>query len=171
MASFRSGMLRARGSAHAATFRFRDRVRGGTRPGIGVLVRGRRGGFFKKLFKAVGKVAKVVAPVVTAVVKTAASHTVVGKIATAVSKVKKRIPAGVRTSVKNALPGSGRAGLSAREREEMGASANKSLPSDRPRRRRKAKKAKKGGTAKQRAARARFARAARKGPIRKGARL
>jgi hypothetical protein len=156
--------------------RRRFHATGRFRPGMGVVV-GRRGGFFKKLFKGVAKVAKFVAPAVVAVAKTAASHTVVGKVLSTVAKVKKRTAVGVAAKAYAAakrLPDYG----GEKEARSQGLGRFKGIPAAKrrkmPLRKRKAKgkaKRKGGGTAKQRAARARFAAAARKGRIRKGAKL
>ena len=134
------------------------------RPGIGYVVRGRRGGFFKKLFKGVGKVVKAVAPVVLAVAKTAAKHTVVGRVLTVTAAVKKRIAGGGRPSVKSSSPGWNYGGDKEAKSQGLGRYAKGA-------KRKTTAKRKGGGTAKQRAARARFAKAARKGKIRKGAKL
>jgi len=156
-------------------------IRSIPRPGVGYVVAGRRGGFFKKLFKGVAKVAKVIAPAVVAVARTAAKHTVVGTVVTAVNRVKKLTAAGHA----HANSAAGKASIAAQrgsggfaklggKKYQAGAYAREAKSQGlKPRRKAKRKaKAKRGaGTAKQRAARARFARAAKKGRIKKGARL
>jgi len=144
------------------------------RPGVGYVVSGRRGGFFKKLFKGVAKVAKVIAPAVVAVARTAAKHTLVGTVVTAVNKVKKLTAAGHA----HANSAAGKASIAA----QRGAGTASAAPRAKRAGRRSAKRktrtpAKKAGrskrhvSAKQAAARARFARAAKKGRIKKGAKL
>lgn len=158
----RGTALVQRGSVHSAMFRRRFGRTVAFRPGVGIMIRGRRGGFFKKLFKGVAKVAKFVAPAVVAIAKTAAKHTVVGKVVSVVNLVKKRTAVGAAAlgHKRVALPDSGPG----------------EYPDTRRRKRKtraaKGKKARRGRvSAKQAAARKRFAAAARKGRIRKGARL
>jgi len=175
--AFRSGMaIRGRignlvtrkGSIQSALVRHKQRT--SYRPGVGMIAfRGRRGGFFKKLFKGVKKIVTTVAkvPVVGTVAKAAISSIpVVKAVTTAVNVVKKATASGVSAATAPITPRVDAPAYSSTAQEHaMGAPRRKA--------KRKAKKAKRkgGGTAKQRAARARFARAARKGRIKKGARL
>ena len=152
-------------------------------PGGMYVLRGRRGGFFKSLVKTVRGVVKTITkvPVLGAVAKAAVgSLPIVGQVTTAVNAFKSKTPVGVAASpVGGTPPTSGNAHATA---QSVNARANR-----RPRRRksrmerskkykaevrRRKKRTGKGGvSAKQRAARARFARAAKKGRIRKGQRL
>jgi hypothetical protein len=161
----------APGRAHAPT-----RSAFGRRPG-GVVASFRysrmaRGGFFKDVFKGVKKIVKTVTkvPVIGTIAKAAVgSLPIVGQVTTAVAAFKKKTPVGAAASpVGGVQPSSSVA-------------VNMAANAPAPRRRRKAAKKSKrrkattkrkgGGSAKQRAARARFAAAARKGRIKKGARL
>lgn len=149
------------------------------RPGVGYVMAGRRGGFFKSLVKGIGKVVSTVAkvPVVGTIAKAAiTSLPVVGQVVTAVGAVKKLTASGVAPTMNLA---------------QLSATPGPSTPlaaqvlAGGPRRRKPAKRAKRAkkrkrptqkrassrGTAKQRAARARFARAAKRGRIKKGQRL
>lgn len=144
--------------------------------------RGSRGGLFGSIGKFVKKAVNVVGkvPILSAVAKTVISSVpVLGSVVTAVGAVKAATASGIaatsapRLSI-GAMPGSGPPGI-----------APLNVRLNAPRKRRKAKKrmkattrarrrskpARRGVSAKQRAARARFARAARRGPIRKGQRL
>lgn len=144
-------------------------------PGGMYVLRGRRGGFFKSLVKTVRGVVKTITkvPVLGAVAKAAVgSLPIVGQVTTAVNAFKSKTPVGVAASPVGGVPHT--AGAPPQIAASVNARVNRG-----PRRRRKtkAKKARKaarrkgGGSAKQRAARARFARAAKKGRIRKGQRL
>lgn len=135
-----------------------------------------RGGFFKSLFKGAKKLVKSVTkiPVIGTVAKTAlGSLPIVGQVTTAVNAFKKKTPVGIAAS-----PIGGNPAIAL----NLSANAGNRRPKNRrPKRRPKATRKRKtnktkairkgGGTAKQRAARARFAKAAKKGRIRKGQRL
>jgi hypothetical protein len=140
------------------------------------IVRG-RGGFFGDVFKGVKKVVSVVSkvPVIGAVAKTVVSSVpVLGGVITAVGAIKSAVnpPTVANTGNTTATTGAPPVG-------QPQASTAGAAPS--PRRKRatkakaKARRRKKGassrGSAKQRAARARFARAAKKGRIKKGQKL
>jgi len=132
-----------------------------------------RGGFFKKLFKGVKSVVKAVAkvPVIGAVAKAAVGALpVVGQVVTAVNAFKGKTAVGVAASPVGGVVSPAAVLNSAVNRRTPGTPRRR-----RPKKAKRAKRAKRtgggGGTAKQRAARARFAAAARKGKIRKGARL
>jgi len=170
-----------RGSLQSTIFRRRFETRlQFIRPGSGVM-HGRRGGFFGSVFKGIKSVVTTVAklPVVSTVAKVALSSLPVVKAATtAVGAVKKLTASGATGSVIQASS-TGAQGI-------FSAVPFPSLAASKPKRKRKAKakratkrkakrkakgKRKAGGTAKQRAARARFARAAKKGRIKKGSHL
>jgi hypothetical protein len=132
-----------------------------------------RGGFFKDLVKGVGKVVKTVTriPVIKDLVKVAIGGIpIVGQVVTAVN------------AFKGATAAAGSANVAGGVSTPMYGGMKEAPPGfRRPRRRKraaprrkkkaKAKRSRKGGSAKQRAARARFARAAKKGRIKKGQRL
>lgn len=184
---------RGRGSAQSSLVRRRF-ISAGVRPGAGVMhgrrvMVGRRGGFFGSVFKAVKKVASVVTkvPVVSQIAKVAISSLpVVGQVVTAVNAVKKFTPQGIAPSAGfaklSATPGPSTplaAQISSLQSLSSGGSPAKKRKkkakkkAKKPRKKAKAKRkaASKKGTAKQRAARARFARAAKKGRIKKGQKL
>lgn len=136
-----------------------------------------QGGFFGSIVKGVKKVVGTVAriPVVGAVAKTVlTSVPVLGGVVTAVGAVKSAIRPPTVANTGNTTATTGAPPLG----QPQAASRPPARRTRKPRarrvsrgtRRRPAKRAR-GISAKQRAARARFARAARKGRIRKGARL
>lgn len=149
------------------------------------LRRGRpvRGGFFKSLVKGVGKVVGTVTklPVVGTVAKAALSSLpVVGQVMTVAKAVKGLTAASASAGIAggvSSLPAAGLGGLgltsTALPRGMRRKKRTKAKAKRRAKRRTKraAKRRSKGGTAKQRAARARFARAAKRGRIKKGTRL
>lgn len=153
---------------------------GRVRPGIGIVIgrRGsRRGGFFGSVFKGIKKVVSAVTkvPVISTIAKTALSSIpVVGSVVTALDKVK-------RSTVLAAVPQlaklSAAPGPSTPLAVQSAAAPSTRRPRRKrakrrgPRRKKRAAPRRSKGTAKQRAARARFARAAKKGRIRKGQRL
>lgn len=143
-------------------------------------------GFFKKLVKGIGKVAKFVAPAVVAVAKTAAKHTVVGQVLTGVAKVKKLTAAGAAANAharqqRSPAYAAATAGPPTKakrkpkaKRGSFAAWVKKAKKQDAYAREAKSqglKRTKRRTSAKQAAARARFARAAKKGRIMKGAKL
>lgn len=147
------------------------------------IVRGRRGGFFKDVFRGVKKAVSVVGrlPVVGAVAKTVVSSVpVLGGVVTAVGAVKSALhpPTVANTGNTTATTGAPPVGQpplygGRKERYQRGLRKPRKRRSKKratPRASRK-KRSSRGVSAKQRAARARFARAAKKGPIKKGARL
>lgn len=135
-----------------------------------------RGGFFKSLFKGVKKVVTTVTklPVIGAVAKAAVgSLPVVGQVVTTVNAFKAKTPVGAAASPiggVTAVAGAAPVFMTAPARRAPRRKAAKRAKRAKRGKRAKAKK-RAGGTAKQRAARARFARAARKGRIKKGTRL
>jgi hypothetical protein len=136
-----------------------------------------RGGFFKKLFKGVGRVVKTVkhVPVIGALAKTAIkSLPVLGNVVSAVDHFKKKTAAGAGHHSHPSNPSPSQAhNMATHAPKKRGPKRAKAAK--RPKRAKRAKRAKAarkgGGSAKQKAARARFAAAARKGKIRKGQRL
>lgn len=134
-----------------------------------------RGGFFKKLFKGVKKVVRVVTkvPVLRELAKTAiGSLPIVGRVVTAVNAFKAKTAVGVAGSPVGAGTPASNFNQRVNRRAPSRRKTKKAKKSARRSRGSKAKaKRKGGGSAKQRAARARFAKAAKKGRIRKGQRL
>lgn len=141
-------------------------------------VRSAQGGFFKDVFKGVKKVVGTVAkiPVVGQLAKVAVGGIpVLGGVVSAVNAVKAAVrPPTTTQAAVMATP------LGVAATQPVGArppsGGRRRRKASRPRRAkakraRSGKRGKGGGTAKQRAARARFARAARKGRIKKGQRL
>lgn len=177
-----------RGSLQSSLVRRRFSVRSIVRPGSGIMVgrRGRRGGFFGSVFKGIKKVVSTVAkvPVLSTLAKTAlGALPIVGSVRTAVNEVKRLTASGVAPSNQlvnqDATPGptptaaaamAGMKGMTPGTTRKRKKKAKKAKPRKKAKRKAKAKGSKKG-TAKQRAARARFARAAKKGRIKKGQKL
>lgn len=151
----------------------------GRRPGV--FLRHRRmarGGFFKSLVKGISKVVSTVAkvPVIGAVAKAAVSSLpVVGQVVTAVGAFKKKTAVGVAASPVGGIPAASEAGTPPAPigaRAPSGRTPRRRKASRKPKRAKRAKaKRSGGGSAKQRAARARFAKAAKRGRIKKGQRL
>lgn len=141
------------------------------------IVRGRRGGFFSGIVKGIGKVVKTVTkvPVVGAIAKAAVgSLPVLGQVVTAVNAFKGKTAVGVAASpTGGATVATGQAPANIPPAFRHNAAARRRPKAKKAKKAKRAKRAKRsgGGTAKQRAARARFARAAKKGRIRKGQRL
>ena len=172
---------RAAGRRPQALPPMRGRSTFGRRPAVSSMMyrRTAQGGFFKSLFKTVSKVVSTATkvPVIGAIAKAAVSSLpVVGQVVTAVGAFKKKTATGVAASPVGGIPAASEAGTPP---APIGASAPRRAPRRRKARkakraaprRAKAKKSKAGGSAKQRAARARFAKAAKKGRIKKGQRL
>jgi hypothetical protein len=136
-----------------------------------------RGGFFKsigKLVKGVAKVVKTVTsvPVIGKLAKAAVgSLPLVGQVKTAVSAFKRHTPVGIAASPVGGVTPPAHA-LNTMTHAAARRPGRRKAKAKRKAKRRAAKSSRKGGgSAKQRAARARFAAAARKGRIKKGARL